>query len=445
MWLKKTKVKTMRNDYVYLQLMESRMVDGKSKQTVLSNLGRADKVNMAVVNHLLERLGRGVHMLPPEEMALLPAKDYGVAYLLERLFNQYQIKPFLQDVILRESGSSSCYYTLFALIAYYLSHTDGKQPFFAWLNHTYLPHGAEIDYRSIKECFSILAETPELREGMLSIHKHEAGPGFVYLYRCSNTNVPLKEQDEFPVVFIQADKQRIPKEFRVESRDEIRQFLQSQDGHIFVCDEAPLLHTLASHSGNLIQYICKIDNQEMDALLNGSKDATLLLDDGDEPLLLGEMRCLMKNVDAHTLLLFWPNTASGEPSAGGPCDMFVTNTSLPPEEILRTYQSLERYQNFFYDIFVPEDLLSICRKLSTQTLVHAVMNCCFLRFFFLDMIERRVSAAGLTAQDVLFDFEDLVAAELNDGINSRVCHSQLTERHQYLFEQLGFFKPPTLS
>ena len=343
MWLKKTKVKTLRNDYVYLQLMESRVVDGKSKQVVLSNLGRADKVNMAVVNHLMERLGKGIHMLPPEEMALLSAKDYGVVYLLERLFNQHQVKPFLQDVILRKSGSSSCYYTLFALIAYYMSHTDGRQPFFAWLNHTYMPHGAEIDYRSIKECFSILAETPELREGMLSIHKHETGPGFVYLYHCSNTNVPLKEPNEFPVVFILADKQRNLKEFRVEYEDEIRQFLQSQDEHIFVCDEAPLLHTLASHSRNLIRYICKIDSQGMAELLNGGKDATLSLGDGDEPFLLGEMRCLIKKVHAYTPLLFWPHAPPGGPPAAVPCDMFLINTSLAPDDILWFYQILARY------------------------------------------------------------------------------------------------------
>ena len=96
MWIKKTVVKSKEKNYTYIQLVQSKMINGKSRQIVIANLGRMDKLDIAAVEGLAKILSSKVgDTLPPAQINLLPVQHYGAPLLVQNLYGTYRLEQFL--------------------------------------------------------------------------------------------------------------------------------------------------------------------------------------------------------------------------------------------------------------------------------------------------------------------------------------------------------------
>ena len=88
MFIKKTKVKSGKNTYTYLQLAESVWRDGRPTHRIVANLGRTDRIDPHQVDRIICALAPygKKELLDPEALKVLGAKEYGPLYLLEHLW-----------------------------------------------------------------------------------------------------------------------------------------------------------------------------------------------------------------------------------------------------------------------------------------------------------------------------------------------------------------------
>ena len=87
-WIKSTKVKTKSGIYTYLQLVQSERIGGKTRQKVLANLGRADRLDREEVLKLLETIQNSTRdSLDSKQIHLLPSRKFGVPLVMEYAFS----------------------------------------------------------------------------------------------------------------------------------------------------------------------------------------------------------------------------------------------------------------------------------------------------------------------------------------------------------------------
>ncbi len=126
MWIKSTKVKTKSGIYTYLQLVQSERIGGKTRQKVLANLGRADRLDREEVLKLLETIQNSTRdSLDSKQIHLLPSRKFGAPLVMEYALKSLGIWRFLAELSMHKKTEPFTTAAIFALLVYY---TVSKEP-----------------------------------------------------------------------------------------------------------------------------------------------------------------------------------------------------------------------------------------------------------------------------------------------------------------------------
>ena len=109
---------------------------------------------------------------------------------------------------------------------------------------------------------------------------------------------------------------------------------------------------------------------------------------------------------------------------------------------MERYLYLEKLQSYYFNIFLPRDLEAAGKRLPARDVLRSVETIIFLKILCLDFIERRVREFNMTAEDVLWECDNILGVQLNGWNFSRVFHSSLTPMQEELLKKLGVPKPP---
>jgi len=141
MFLKRTKVRSGKNIYTYLQLVESVWKDGRPTHKVVANLGREDQLDPAQVDRLLASLapyGTG-EVQRPESLAIHDAREYGTIHVLNHLWREFGCDDLVRSLAKDRSFAFDVEAAWRALVFARICAPGSERSVMQWLPGVYAP------------------------------------------------------------------------------------------------------------------------------------------------------------------------------------------------------------------------------------------------------------------------------------------------------------------
>lgn len=444
MWIKKTKVKTKNKEYTYIQLVQSERSQGKIHHKVLANLGHLENLEMETLHTLVDALNGANDSLDPELLCLLPTKKYGASLLLSHMLENMGIERFLSDLVRYRKMDISVSKAVTALLIYYSVNEDASFSFSDFLNQYSFPFSVTLTQELLDAALMLLSDRLIVRASLLNSGRSSL-PLYQYIYYTKNSNLP--KISDGAVILILLDRQNTPVDLCF-MKQSYKHYSPHSADDVFISDSYRLLRQCDAFHPETSRYICRLRESELSdfftdsyCVLTYSKSSGVFHD-------YNTLGFRTRNFENKTVIILRPFPGVSQRSSVGsaePREILVSNLSDPPQQVLERYLYLERLQNYFFNLFLPCDLNFIYKKLKPRKVLYALQNLIFIKILIFHAIERRTFALGLTASDVIREFDSLESVQLNDGSHARKFHSKPTPLQINIFQCLEIPKPPTIS
>ncbi|REJ32344.1 MAG: IS1634 family transposase, partial [Bacillota bacterium] len=175
MFLKRTKVRSGKNVYTYLQLVESVWKDGRPTHRVVANLGREDKLDPAQIDRLVASLaayGSGeVHL--PASVTIHDAREYGTVHVLNHLWRQFGCDDLVRSLARERSFSFDIEAAWRALVFARICAPGSERSVMRWLPGVYAPEFEGLQLQHLYRTLDFVAEVKDEfeREWLLRLTK----------------------------------------------------------------------------------------------------------------------------------------------------------------------------------------------------------------------------------------------------------------------------------
>lgn len=444
MWIKKTNVKTKKGVYTYVQLVQSKMIKGKCTQRVIANLGRLERLNMETVKSLVCSVSSGsTDALPMEEITLLPIQSYGVNLLLRHISRSFGFSRFLADLANYKKFPMEPVYTGFALVSFYTVTNSETASFFSYLKSNYTPKAETINEDTIQQAMTMLTIELPVVKGLLQ-NKDKDTQKIHYFYNIGNENP--KNLLSRSTAQITVSEAFLPADFKVYPEDHMIYNIPPSD--LFVSDNPTSLDHIHHFNKENTRYICKVPRDFLNTFFQNTSSLIEFMYGSGQFLEYNGIGYKTAQFEGKAVIILRP--ASGDaPSVGPkyrePRECIVSSLNWNPTKLLEIYFNIEKYQNYFYSVFLPVDLKFLYCRMSEKEIMSSVVNFHFLKFLFLDILGRAVQPLALTAEDALLECGKIVTAELSDATATRRFHSCFTQEQTNIFKAVGMIQPLDLS
>lgn len=444
MWIKKTNVKTKKGVYTYVQLIQSKMIQGKCTHRVIANLGRMERLNMETVESLVCSVSSGAtDALPMDEITLLPVQSYGVNLLLKHISQNLGFSRFLEDLANYKKFPMEPVYTGYALVSFYTVTNNETSSFFSFLKSNYTPEADTINEDTIQQAMTMLTIELPVLKGLLQIEDSEA-PKIHYFYNIGTENP--KNLLSRSTAQITVSETFLPADFKVHPEDHAIYSTPLND--LYVSDYPAPLEQIYNFDKENSRYICKIPKDSLDSFFQNTSPLIEFMYDSGQFLEYNGIGYNAAQFEGKTVIILRP-VSGAAPSVGPKCreprECIISSLDWNPTKLLEIYFHIEKYQNYFYSVFLPADLKFLYRRMPEKEIMNSVVNFHFLKFLFLDVLGRAVEPLGLTTEDALLECGKIVTAELSDATATRRFHSYFTQEQTSIFKAVGMIQPLDLS
>ena len=444
MWIKKTKVKTKGKEYIYVQLVQSERIHGKIHQKVLANLGLLENLEMKTLHALVDALNGANDSLDPELLCLLPSKKYGPSLLLSHMLKDMGIELFLSDLIQYQKMDASVSKAVTALLIYYSVNEETSFSFSDFTKQYSFPFPAAFTQELLEAALELLSDRMIVRASLLN-PGCSSPPFYQYIYDAGNNNLPKISNQAVSLILLDQHNTPVDLCFMKQS---YKHYSPHSADDVFISDSYGLLRQCDSFHPETSPYICRLRESELSDFFTDSRRVLAYSKSSGVFHECNTLGFRTRDFENKTVIILRPFPGISQRSSAGstePREILVSNLPAPPQQILERYLYLERLQNYHFSLFLPCDLNFIYKKMKPRKVLYALQNLIFIKILLFDAIERRTLALGLTASDVIREFNSLESVRLNDDSHSRTFHSKPTPLQISILQCLGISKPPTIS
>ena len=163
MFLKRTKVRSGKNVYTYLQLVESVWRDGRPTHKVVANLGREDQLDPAQIDRLLASLapyGSGeVHR--SESVAIHDAREYGTIHVLNHLWREFGCDELVRSLAKDRSFAFDMEAAWRALVFARVCAPGSERSVMQWLPSVYAPEFEGLQLQHLYRTLDFVADVKD--------------------------------------------------------------------------------------------------------------------------------------------------------------------------------------------------------------------------------------------------------------------------------------------
>lgn len=438
MWLKRTRVKTKKGEYVYIQLVKTVRKGGRTRHMVVANLGREENVDIEKAERLSELLSRDKgDSLPEELIKLLPHEIYGYSMLFQRMIDNLGIWRMLTDMSFHKNAGRDAIYGLFALIVYYCINDTGRLPFFEFLKRVELPFENCITEESVINAITFLQDRDIFKDALFS-SEGSVSDGFSYVYMGVNDN--LINIDKAGVTLAIVDKDFRLKYFATKKTvDRIRAFISRENP--VISEELSLIDSFEEFSLKKSGYICRIREEEIGRIFNDKKRVKEFY---REEALYSEYRGIgyrymcCEDKAVVSISPFPGKAASKAEGSGPPRELWVSNlASITPLKIIDHYFFLEKLESRAYNIYLPRDLGFLYESFLARQIMRSVVLIISVKMIIYDELESRVKDLSLTAEEAVEECGRLLGTWVSTGENMKHYHSELDRIQMEILGRVG--------
>lgn len=444
MWIKKTVVKSKEKNYTYIQLVQSKMINGKSRQIVIANLGRMDKLDIAAVEGLAKILSSKVgDTLPPAQINLLPVQHYGAHLLVQHLYGTYRLEQFLTELAHYKNLSLTVLPSAYAILLYYFLFDNPSVTFSSFIKKYYIPGAEGICNETLFSAFTLL-EKPVFYCGEAIDSTSSDLPHMHYIISAHAENLKGVQQNAF--CQISTDTKFSPISFQ--SSLEIENFPKPKTQDILIGESPQFLLASSGFDPNSSPFICRADTNHLPLLFNTPSKVISFFQSGGLFLEFGNIGYKIGRYENKMLLLIRPSGGEA-PSLNNdyaePRECIITNIDRDPQWILSAIAHLDLLQDCFYSVFLPKDLKFLYERITPKKLLFSVLTFLFIKILFRTTLSQTVTPLGLTAEEAICVCDDILTTQIFDGTSLRRFHSEISSEQNTIFLRLGMKRPPAIS
>lgn len=152
-------------DYTYLQLVENRREEGKTRQRVVATLGRADVLQQkGGIDALLRSLGRFANQVKVQEaygqgkLAALGERTVGPSLVFGRLWEELGLREVLEERLTHRQFSFPVERAVFASTVHRLFESGSDRQGHRFLQDVHVPEAEELDLHHLYRAMRFLGE-----------------------------------------------------------------------------------------------------------------------------------------------------------------------------------------------------------------------------------------------------------------------------------------------
>lgn len=431
MWIKHTNVQRGEKRFTYLQLMKTVYENGRSRQVLVSNLGRADRVDEDLAQTLAETITDSSYLfLPDELLALLPMRLYGETFLLNKVFELTSLRRFLEDLAEFKGISSSSVDALLLLLSYY-SFQCGEPSIRDFLHQYYIRSEDAITPDTLRAVFDLLDSTPLIHPGLVSSYQMlEDSRQRKCYYLFDVPADPTLSHDPIRLSLM-TDEPGAPLFYRRLQPQDQDTFRSSRNALYLFDSFSP---SLLSGEAATHPFIARITQQQLRRFLPGAPLRRLNElpcrrrwgDVAYDSLRLGEHRCIICRSGQ------FQDDASAAP------EYLIDNLRCDEPSVLTWYSRIDEIRDRFYRLFLPKDLAYLYADVPSDSLIDTLLNLQFLRLFLDGQLSAKLEPINLTAADAYALFRGIRIAPLKYCGRRQLIHSLYDPMQTRVLEFLAF-------
>jgi len=442
MWIKRTKSVSGGVPVTYLQLIKTIYENGKSRQVVVANLGREEKVDYERACKLAKAMEDDKYLyLPKDLLELLPMKKYGETFLLYKIFDMTSMRRFLENLASYKALPQSSVTAIFAICAYYAF--DSRNDFFHFLSKYFIYNSDRITKDTIIDAFRLLKGTPYVHPGIISNYFYlKENDDFRLIYIVSTHVSRALSESGNGIATIMTDQRGIPLHYNF-SDSKLKELNFSDNAnivHVFNDLDICYIEKINVHKHRFIaktgirELMKLFPNYDINELVNQEALFTSYKDVGIKVLKIDDFHVIFIRPKAGLAPIY--SKESGEVR-----DILITNTKLSFEDVMNFYERIYDIEEIFYDVALPNDLLFLTNYFSRKEIIEMLSHILFMRLFLEQQLTDKLCPQGVlhfTASDAYEICEDMLILELEYCGRYQYIHSILSDEQVKVLDCLAF-------
>jgi hypothetical protein len=442
MWIKRTKSISGGMPVTYLQLIKTIYENDKSRQIVIANLGREERIGYERACRLAASIKDDKYLyLSKDLLELLPMKKYGETFLLYKIFDMTSMRRFLENLaaykVLPQISSTA----IFAICAYYTFGSGND--FFQFLSKYFIFNSDKITRDVLFDAFKLINGTPYVHPGIVSNYlylKESNDLRITYIVPTHVSKALLPS--EKGIITIMTDQRGIPLHYECNDLSLNKQIFSENKNDVYVFNDLDIRYI---HKSDKLQYhfIAKTDISGLKKLFS-NKDIDKLISQEVVFIPYKDIGVKVFQIDDFQVVFIRPSEGLAPVFSKEHReirDVLITNTTLPFQNIMNYYEGVYDIEETFYDIILPNDLLFLLSYFSKKEMIEMLVHILFMRLFLEHQLTYKLcpqEGLHFTASDAYEICKDMLILELEYCGRFQYIHSLLSDEQIKVMDCLAF-------